>query len=371
MKAVCAFIKREPVLVISALAAVVSCFLVPPDAEYIGYIDFRTLSLLYALMTVVAGLRKAGVFAALAHTLCLRANNTRSIGVVLVCLCFFSSMLITNDVALLTFVPFSIVVLGLAGRKQELIRVVVLQTVAANLGSMLTPVGNPQNLYLYSRFELSIRDFLVTTLPVWFLSLALVLCCCFSLSSAGFSAALDDKPAVGRRSLRLYLALFAVCLFTVVRVLDWPVMLTAVILAVLIFDRSTLREADFMLLLTFVAFFIFAGNLSRIKAVDSLLRQLLSGREYWTALLTSQVISNVPAALLLSGFTDNARALLLGANIGGLGTPIASLASLISLKLYSRTEDARLGRFLLEFTAVNVLLLIVLSVILIFCSGYR
>ena len=362
MTAIHSFFKREPVLVISALAAVISCFLVPPDAGYIDYIDFRTLSLLYALMTVVAGLRKAGVFSALAHTLCLRAKNTRSVGIILVGLCFFSSMLITNDVALLTFVPFSIVVLGMADRKQELIRVVVLQTVAANLGSMLTPVGNPQNLYLYSCFEIPIRDFLLTTLPVWLLSLVLVLGCCFFLSNSGFSAALDDKPAIERRTLRLYLALFAVCLFTVIRVLAWPVMLLAVILVVLIFDRRTLREADFMLLLTFVAFFIFAGNLARIEAVDSLLRQLLSGREYWTALLTSQVISNVPAALLLSGFTDNAKALLLGTNIGGLGTPIASLASLISLKLYSRSDGARLGRFLLEFAAVNVILLAVLSV---------
>ena len=355
------FLKREPVLGISALAAVISCFLVPPDAGYLDYIDFRTLALLYALMTVVAGLRKAGVFTALAHTLCLRAKNTRAIGIILVCLCFFSSMLITNDVALLTFVPFSIIVLGLAGRRQELIRVVVLQTVAANLGSMLTPVGNPQNLYLYSRFALSIRDFLLTTLPVWFLSLVVVLLCCLSLSSAGFSAALDDKPKIERRSLWLYLALFAVCLLTVLRALPWPVMLAAVILAVLAFDRRSLLEADFMLLLTFVAFFIFAGNLARIEAVDSLLRRLLSGREYLTALLTSQVISNVPAALLLSGFTDNAKALLLGTNIGGLGTPIASLASLISLKLYSRSEDARPGKFLLEFTVVNVAGLLILS----------
>ena len=361
MEAIRAFLKREPVLVISALAAAVSCFLVPPDAGYIDYIDFRTLSLLYALMTVVAGLRKAGVFAALAHTLCLRAKNTRAIGMILVCLCFFSSMLITNDVALLTFVPFSIIVLGMAGRGQELIRVVVLQTVAANLGSMLTPVGNPQNLYLYSRFELSMGDFLLTTLPVWLLSLVLVLGCCFFLSGAGFSAALDEKPAIERKPLWLYLALFAVCLLTVIRLLPWPVMLGIVILVVLLLDRPTLLEADFMLLLTFVAFFIFAGNLARIEAVDSLLRRLLSGREYWTTLLASQVISNVPAALLLSGFTDNAKALLLGVNVGGLGTPIASLASLISLKLYSRSDDARLGKFLLEFTAVNVVLLIVLS----------
>ena len=362
MTTIRSFLKKEPVLAISALAAVISCFLVPPDAGYADYIDWRTLALLYALMTVVAGLRKAGVFTALAHTLCRRAKNTRSIGMILVSLCFFSSMLITNDVALLTFVPFAVVVLGMAGRRQELIRVVVLQTVAANLGSMLTPVGNPQNLYLYSFFELSIRDFLLTTLPVWLLSLALILAFCISLSGSGFSAVLEDGPAIRRGALWLYLALFAVCLLTVLRVLPWPGMLLIVIAAVLIFDRPTLREADFMLLLTFVAFFVFAGNLARIDAVDSLLRRLLSGREYLTALLTSQVISNVPAALLLSGFTDDAKALLLGANIGGLGTPIASLASLISLKLYSRSEDARPGKFLLEFTVVNVILLVILSV---------
>ena len=359
--AIRAFFRREPVLMASALAAVISCFFVPPDAGYVDYIDFRTLALLYALMTVVAGARKAGVFTALAHTLCRRAKNTRAIGIILVCLCFFSSMLITNDVALLTFVPFAVIVLGLAGRGQELIRVVVLQTVAANLGSMLTPVGNPQNLYLYSRFALSIWDFLLTTLPVWLLSLVLILLCCLSLSGAGFSAALDDKPKIEQRSLWLYLALFAVCLLTVLRVLPWPVMLAAVVLAVLAFDRRSLLEADFMLLLTFVAFFIFAGNLARIEAVDSLLRRLLAGREYLTALLTSQVISNVPAALLLSGFTDNAKALLLGTNIGGLGTPIASLASLISLKLYSRSEGARLGKFLLEFMVVNAAGLLILS----------
>ena len=362
MTTIRSFLKREPVLVISALAAAVSCFVVPPDAGYIDYIDFRTLALLYALMTVVAGLRKAGVFSAMAHALCVRAKNIRSIGIILVCLCFFSSMLITNDVALLTFVPFSVIVLGLAGRKQELIRVVVLQTVAANLGSMLTPVGNPQNLFLYSHFGMTVREFLFTTRLVWLLSLALVSVCCFSLSGSGFSAALTDRPAVERKPLWLYLALFAVCLLTVLRVLDWYYMLAAVILAVLLFDRGTLLEADFMLLLTFVAFFIFAGNLARIGAVDSLLRRLLSGREYWTALLTSQVISNVPAALLLSGFTNNVKALVLGTNIGGLGTPIASLASLISLKLYSRSEGARPGRFLLEFAVVNVLLLIILSV---------
>ena len=355
------FVRREPVLMIALLAAAVSCLFVPPDALYLGYIDFRTLALLYALMTVVAGLRKAGVFAALAHTLCGRAKSTRSIGILLVCLCFFSSMLITNDVALLTFVPFSVVVLGMAHRRQDLIHIVVLQTVAANLGSMLTPVGNPQNLFLYSFYNISVSDFFAATLPVWSLSFALILGGCFFLPNSGFHAFLGEEPGIDRKLLWTYLSLFAVCLMTVVRVLSWPVMLAAVIAVLLVFDRRILLKADFMLLLTFVAFFIFAGNLARIDAVDGLLKKLLSGREYLTSLLASQVISNVPAALLLSGFTGNAKALLLGVNVGGLGTPIASLASLISMKLYSHSDHAHTGKFLLEFLAVNLLLLLLLS----------
>ena len=361
MAAIGSFVKREPVLIIAALAALVSCFFVPPDGAYPGYIDFRTLALLYCLMTVVVGLRQAGLFSHLAHVLCRRASSTRVMGILLVLLCFFSAMLITNDVALLTFVPFAVVVLGMADREKDLIHIVVLQTVAANLGSMLTPVGNPQNLFLYSCYDLSIGDFLRMTFPLWGLSLALVLAGCFLLSGEPIRVFLGEEPGIQRRELWLHLALFAVCLLVVVRLIPWYAMLAAVVIALLIFDRKLLLKADFMLLLTFVAFFIFAGNLGRIEAVASLLHRLLDGREYLTAVLSSQVISNVPAAVLLAGFTDKARALLLGVNVGGLGTPIASLASLISMKLYSHSHNARMGRYLLEFSVVNVILLVILS----------
>ena len=355
------FFKKEPILMISALAAAVSCALVPPDAAYLGYIDFRTLALLYALMLVVAGLRNAGVFTHLAHLVCVRAKTARGMGMLLVAMTFFSSMLITNDVALLTFVPFAVVLLGMTGRRHDLILIVVLQTVAANLGSMLTPVGNPQNLYLYSYYDLGAAEFFRITAPIWVLSLVLTLLLCLALPRAALDVEMGEEPGMDRKKLWLYLALFAVCLLSVFRLLPWPAMLLLVVAALLAFDRRMLLGADFMLLLTFVAFFVFAGNLARLEAVDRLLRQMLSGREYLTALLASQVISNVPAALLLSGFTDNARDLLLGVDVGGLGTPIASLASLISLKLYSRSRGAHTGRYLLVFTAVNVLLLAILS----------
>ena len=347
MSTIRSFIRREPVLLIAALAALVSCFFVPPDAAYWSYPDLRTLALLYCLMTVVAGLRQAGLFSRLAHRLCLRAGTLRAMGMLLVLMSFFSSMLITNDVALLTFVPFAVVVLGMAGQ--------------SNLGSMLTPVGNPQNLYLYSCYDLSIGDFLSLTFPIWALSLALILLACLLLPRDRLQLFLGEEPLLHKKELWLYGLLFLVCLSTVLRLLPWPAMLAAVVLVLLVLDRKMLLKADFMLLLTFVAFFVFAGNLSRMEAVDRLLRSLLRGREYWTALLASQVISNVPAALLLSGFTDKAGALLLGVDVGGLGTPIASLASLIAMKLYSHAEHADPGRFLLVFTAANLVLLVLLS----------
>ena len=361
MSTIQTFIKREPVLIIAVLAALVSCFFVPPDSAYLTYLDGRTLALLYCLMTVVAGLRQAGLFSHLAHTLCERVRSLRVMGILLVLLCFFSAMLITNDVALLTFVPFAVVVMGMTDRKKDLIYIVVLQTVAANLGSILTPVGNPQNLYLYSYYDIRFFDFLRMTFPVWMLSLIMVTALCFVLSGENLHIYLGEEPGIEKCSLCLYLVLFLVCLLVVLRILIWPIMLAIVVAVCLIMDRKILLKADFLLLLTFVAFFVFSGNLARIPSVNGLLRKLLSGREYLVSLLASQVISNVPAALLLSGFTEQTRDLLLGVNIGGLGTPIASLASLISMKLYAHSEHAHPGRYLVVFTLINVVLLFALS----------
>ena len=361
MAAIRSFVRREPVLLIAALAALVTCIFVPPDAEYLRYFDLRTLALLYSLMTVVNGLRKAGLFSRLAHILCQNAADLRRISLLLVLLCFFTSMLITNDVALLTFVPFAVVVMGMAHHRKELIHVVVLQTVAANLGSMLTPVGNPQNLYLYSFYDLGFGEFIGVTLPIWLLSLLLVLLCVLLIPSEKLTLYLGEAPGVDRRAMPVYFGLFAVCLLVVLRVLAWPWMLAVLIVTLLFFDRGLLLKADFMLLLTFAAFFVFSGNLARIPTVSAAIRRLMTGREYLTSLLASQIISNVPAALLLSGFTERAHALLLGVNIGGLGTPIASLASLIALKLYSHSEHADSARFLGEFTVLNVLFLLLLS----------
>ena len=361
MSAIRSFVRREPVLLIAALAAAVTCLFVPPDSAYLSYLDFRTLSLLFCLMTVVNGFRQAGLFAHLSHILCQKAGNLRVIALLLVLLCFFSSMLITNDVALLTFVPFAVVVMGMAHHRDELIYVVVLQTIAANLGSMLTPVGNPQNLYLYSRYNMGFGEFLSVTFPIWIAALLLLLLCCLRLRADKLTLFLGEAPGMDRRALLVHLMLLLVCMLVVLRVLAWYYMLGIVILVLLVYDRKLLLKADFMLLLTFVAFFVFSGNLARIPSVAELMRSMMRGREFLSAVLSSQVISNVPAAILLSGFTDHSHALLLGVNVGGLGTPIASLASLISLKLYSHSEHAHPGRFLGVFTVMNVLFLLILA----------
>ena len=355
------FVKREPTLCVAFIAALFSCLLVPIDRAYIDYIDFRTLALLYALMVVVSGLRRAGVFSYLAHKLCEKADSARKIGLILVLLCFFSSMLVTNDVALLTFVPFAVVVLGLAHQEKELIWVVVLQTVAANLGSMLTPVGNPQNLFLFSYYNFTMGAFISATLPIWLISLGLILLLCLKLPRSHIDIFLGEEPILRKKKLALYTALFLLCMLEVLHVIRWEIMLCIIVLVLLVWDRRRLRHADFLLLLTFVCFFVFAGNLARLGPVERALRALLEGRELFCGVALSQVISNVPAALLLSGFTESGRELLLGVNIGGLGTPVASLASLISMKLYTHSESASLGAFMKYFLAVNFALLALLT----------
>ena len=354
------FMRREPTFCAALFAALLSCLAVRPDMEYIGYIDLRTLALLYCLMVVVAGLRRAGFFARLSHILCHKASSARGISVILILLCFFSAMLVTNDVALLTFVPFAVSVLVLAHQEDKLIWVVVLQTIAANLGSMLTPVGNPQNLYLYSRFDMEFMTFIKVTGPIWLLSLLFVCLLCIRVPKEAIAVDLGQMPILNKKILTVYSILFVVCLLVVLRIITWQMMLALVLLVLLVFDRKRLLDADFLLLATFICFFVFSGNLARIEIVNTYLRAALNGREMLVGAGVSQVISNVPAALLLSEFTDAPNQLLLGVNIGGLGTPVASLASLISLKLYSHADNASTGAFMKTFLVLNFALLAVL-----------
>ena len=362
MKQLFAFFKKETVLCIAALLSLFSAFFVPPSAEYLEYMDWRVLALLFCLMLVVAGLQDIGLFRFLGLRLLKRIRTARQLSLLLVGLCFFSAMLITNDVALITFVPFAVMILEMAGQSRMLIPVVVLQTIAANLGSMLTPIGNPQNLYLYSAFSIPMGTFLLEMLPLTLLSLAMLIFSVILLPKAELTVTAPEEPApppTGR--LVFYLLLFLTALSCVVRLLPWPAMLIILILAVFCGDRKRFLSVDYFLLLTFVCFFLFIGNMERIPAVSSLLQSLIQGRELLLGVLLSQCISNVPAAILLSGFTDAVKPLLYGVNIGGLGTLIASLASVISYRAYGDSKGAAKGAYMKTFTVYNLIYLVILT----------
>lgn len=363
MQKIYSYLKGEKVLLIALAAAVLSMFFVRLDAAYAGYVDWDVLMLLFALMAVVAGLKRCGVMDRLSGALIRRSGSARALCMALSMACFFSAMLVTNDVALITFVPLTVSLL--AARPDQLILTVVIETIAANLGSMATPIGNPQNLYLYAHYAMPMGAFLRAVGPLTAASLVLVLFACLlvkrdALAAAGEHRAEGKLPAA---ALALHGVQFAVCLLSVLGAMPKWVSFLFVLVTMLVYDRSLLREVDYALLATFVCFFVFVGNLGRVEAVSALLGGVIAGRELEIGILASQVISNVPAALMLSGFTENAAELMRGVDLGGLGTLVASLASLISFKLYMKAPGAKAGRYLAVFTALNLAFLFVLYVL--------
>lgn len=360
MQTLIQFLRSQTVLVVSAVLALVSCFLVPPSRAYVSYVDWRVLGLLFSLMAVVAGLRTAGTFRVLTEFLLRKVSSMRVIALLLVLLCFGFSMFLTNDVTLITLVPFTLLVFRqMTGSEKALVHTLVLETLAANLGSMLTPIGNPQNLYLYSQYDLSLGVFFRTMAPYTALSLVLLVVLTLVLVPGGAASLSEGSTfhSFHRKTFFVYAALFLLCLLSVARVLDWRVLLVAVLAVVVLENYRLLRMVDYSLLLTFVFFFVFIGNVGSLADVREFLENAVGGREVETGILASQVISNVPAALLLSKFTTDGTGLLVGVNLGGLGTLIASMASLITYRLYAATDRAMKGRYFGEFTLWNVVFL--------------
>lgn len=372
MKKIVADLKKEVVLCIAIILAVLSMFIIRPDSQYLSYIDFRTLAILFCLMTIVAGFKELGFFDLLAEKLLAAAGNLRATILVLVFLCFFLSMVITNDVALITFVPFTITVLHKMGeevRQKWLFQVVVMQTIAANLGSMFTPIGNPQNLYLFGLSDFTTLDFLKFMFPYMGVSFLLLvgwicLATCGKKERGIAGETTEHTPAVSCENriekTIVYSLLLLLSLLTVGRILPYWIAFVCVLLYTLLRNHALLRKVDYSLLGTFTALFIFIGNLGRIQAFHDFLIKIITGREVITAVIASQVMSNVPAAILLSGFTENVRGLIVGTNLGGLGTLIASMASLISFKCVAEEAGREKGRYLWLFTVVNLVFLAVL-----------
>lgn len=368
MKKILTFIKKETVLTVAWALAALSAFWVRPGACYFDYIDFRSLGILWSLMAIMQGLKCNGVFEAIGWKLLEKTRKVGELVAVLVFLCFFTAMFITNDVALITFVPFTVMMLINCRKEELMIPVIVLQTIAANLGSMLTPIGNPQNLYLYGLSGLSIREFLLYMLPFSAVSAVLL------LAALALIRGKEQKIRAGEHSkgvrkydkkrilrITVYLALFIFSLLVVVHVVPCCFLVISVLILLFVLEKRVLLDIDYALLFTFIGFFIFTGNMGNVDIIKEFLQHLVAGREVFVGILTSQCISNVPAALLLSGFTTDYKSLLLGVNLGGLGTLIASMASLISYKFLVNQYPDKKGRYMLWFTIANIVFLLILS----------
>ena len=361
LKTIASFCRNEAVLCIAFVCALISSFFVPAGHDFTSSVDLRVIVLLFCLMGATAGLQNAGVLSRSAHCLLSKVSGLRQLGFLLVALPFFASMIVTNDVALLAFVPFAILTLSITDKKRHLPRIVVLQAVAANIGGMVTPVGNPQNLFIYTAFQTPFLQFFLTLLPfalATFFALAVV-CLTFPRESIHVSVSFGSEP-IRRSKALIHSVLFLLCLAAAVRILPYSALLPVTLLALLLFDRGIYRKINYGLLATFFCFFVFSGNMSSIPFVQATLGSAMNAAPFSVALAASQVISNVPAAVLLSQFTSNWPALLLGVDLGGLGTPIASLASLIAMRLYLHTPEARLSTFLKEFAVANVAFLALL-----------
>ena len=360
------FLKRNVVMLIALCLAIVTSFIVPPDKEYIGYFDFKTLSCLFTVLAVVCALKNIRFFYIIARKIVSVFKTAKICVLALVYITFIGSMLIANDMALITFLPLGYFVLSSTGKEKYMAFTFIMQNIAANLGGMLTPFGNPQNLYLYSFFEIPTLEFMGIMLAPFVFSIAIItICCLVFVKSEPLEITGEDVKLPKVRTI-IYLLLLTLSILIVFRSIPYFIGLIIIPIVILFMDRRALLKVDYPLLLTFVFFFIFAGNMARIDAVRDFFSFLLEKNTLIFSTLSCQVISNVPSAILLSQFTNNYRELLLGVNIGGVGTLISSLASLITLREFVSHSPKGTKKYILLFSAFNFGFLILL---LGFCLG--
>jgi len=361
------FVKENAVMLIAALCALITSIIVPPDREYLGYFDWKTLTCLFCVLAVVCALRNIRFFYTLAKAIVRKFRTARLSILALVYITFIGSMLIANDMALLTFLPLGYFVLHTTGKEKYMAFVFIMQNIAANLGGMLTPFGNPQNLYLYTKYNIPDLEFISIMLPPFIVAVVLITACCLIFVKSE-PLEIEEKAAeLPIPRVIIYLLLFAFSILIVFRTVDYRLGLIIIPLALLFLDRQALLQVDYGLLATFFFFFIFSGNMARIEAVRGFFSSLLEMNTLVFSALSCQFISNVPSAILLSQFTDNYRELLLGVNIGGAGTLIASLASLITFKEYNKQDPGHTVRYLVKFTLFNFAFL---GILILFCSFF-
>ena len=355
------FIKKNAVMCIALLAAIITTFFVPVDREYLNYFDYKTLACLFCVLAVVCALKNINFFYIISRKIVQIFKTARMSVLGLVYITFIGSMLIANDMALLTFLPLGYFVLTTTGKQKYMSFTFIMQNIAANLGGMLTPFGNPQNLYLYSKFEIDNLEFMSIMLTPFLISVLLITVCCIVFVKPESLSLDSEKTLLNPLKTVLYLGLFALSILIVFRGIPYFIGLIIIFITLLIVDRKALKMVDYGLLLTFVFFFVFAGNMARIDIVRNLFSMLLDKSTLLFSILSCQIISNVPSAILLSQFTNNYADLLVGVNIGGVGTLISSLASLITFREYVKHNPNKTGRYILEFSIINFAFLIVLT----------
>ena len=360
---------KDPVLWISAALALASSIAVrPPLASYADYIDCKTLVCLACLMAASGGFMLSGLFDRAAARLVGACGSSRALTSAMVAATFFASMFVTNDVALIVFVPMTLIAFKRAGCDPTL--AVVLQTVAANVGSILLPMGNPQNLYLYSRYQMSFAPFFRTVLPLSLAGAAVLALFCLRMRKTPVNCPDSGKTPMRTRAIAFYSVLFLAAVLAVFDALDYRIALAATVVSLFAKGRNLAQQIDYALLLTFVFFFVFVGNIANVPSINEALTGMVGPRPYLAAIASSQIISNVPAAVLLSRFTADGHALLAGVSAGGCGTLIASMASLISYKLFMRNGGER-SRYLLLFTLVNILFLVIMTLAYVASTAWR
>ena len=355
-----AFVKKNTVMVVALCAAAVTSVIVPPDADYVGYFDFKTLTCLFCVLAVVCALKNVNFFYVLAEKIVECFKNARLCILALVYITFIGSMLIANDMALLTFLPLGYFVLTSSRKRKYMAFTFIMQNIAANLGGMLTPFGNPQNLYLYTKFSIPTLEFVKIMAPPFLFSVALITACCFIFVKPEPIAFEDESVKLPLRRTVFYMLLFALAIVIVFRFIPYWIGLIVIPLALLCTDRKALKEVDYPLLLTFVFFFVFAGNMARIDSVREFFSGLLEKNTLLFSVISCQCISNVPSAILLSQFTADYADLLVGVNIGGVGTLISSLASLITFREYTKHHPHHAMYYVETFSAFNFAFLILL-----------
>lgn len=355
------FVKKNAIMCIAFLAAVITSLVVPVDKEYLGYFDFKTLTCLFCVLAVVCALKNIGFFYILAKKIVVLFKTARMSVLALVYITFIGSMLIANDMALLTFLPLGYFVLTATNKQKHMAFTFIMQNIAANLGGMLTPFGNPQNLYLYSKFNIPNMEFMGIMAPPFILSIAIITACCIVFVKSEPLALQNEKTNLNPKRTVLYLVLFFLAILIVFRGIPYWIGLVIIPTVLFFADKDALKSVDYGLLFTFVFFFIFAGNMARIDIVRDVFSKLLEQDTMLLSVLSCQCISNVPSAILLSQFTENYADLLVGVNIGGVGTLISSLASLITFREYTSHYPERTGKYIGLFSVFNFAILIVLT----------